>query len=187
MQKKNQALQDLDIVQDEVAKRLEGWERAAVIVGSAYSKAFTNYRDALGARAAAEALGTQVMFSIFAVVTAGGLSWLSDAGKLVAMTQTAEDVLQSAASEALSGVGPVAVGQSPSELNVARAEDPLVYQNDIVKNVKDVKIKALDFFATKKREWRATPDSAWDGFDVEGLAAERVRWAQSAEALGTDG
>jgi hypothetical protein len=82
---KNQTRQDhrtramlhLAEFRESVLARAESWHRAARNVGSAYAIAAGWHKKALKDQKASDELTDQIMFSILAVVSVGGISWLS--------------------------------------------------------------------------------------------------------------
>jgi hypothetical protein len=188
-QNRDRALFHLNSFRDQVLKRATGWERAALRVGSAYALAADTHRTVLEARAKAEALENQAMFSVLTIATAGGLSWLSwslqarnilKEGEL--LTSVLEDTMQATGGEAFS-----AIGVQIATPEVAPVSDnPQVFQNERLDRILSARESALAYFAAASDAFRLAPPAFWDTYSATDQTTRFEKWLSHADLLKGD-
>jgi hypothetical protein len=194
----------LDQFKEEVQIRVTGWEIAILNLGSAYARAAKNHSEAVEKKKKADAIKSQVMFSLLTVASAGGLAWISGAAlaakgaaaEASLLTNTLEDVVQNSAAEAFSANGPGLDQRIPTADQTAVSDDPLVFQNQRMGRLKAAQLQAHTQFKTFTADLLKRPDAAWlakadllsggaklPTVDVMADELERAFWARWAPAL----
>ena len=87
--KKADATSTFNSMQSDVFKKALALRSAATRIGTAYSVAAGNHRDALAKQDQIKAMETQLLFSILTVVTSGALSWATAMVRLQGAAQAA--------------------------------------------------------------------------------------------------
>lgn len=177
----------LNKFRDKVMAQAESWEIAATTVGSAYKTAWSTYSDALDKKAKADALESQILFSLLTVVTQGALSWVSSAlqkeGEQFAdqriLIESIEDATQGGIGEGFSAIGPMVVPPRPGPVS----HDPQLFQNDLTNRVKSMKNQVYMAFSAIWGEWQALPLEDWDHFDEKNQMKGHDAWQKDALKL----
>lgn len=173
----------------------EGWEIAALRVGTAYAVAAQRHREALEGRTKEIELDNAIMFSVMTVATAGGLSWISTVNQLQKgavgiavlefsesdlLTNILEDAMQSGAGEVFSSLGPYLPKPDTSAVSI----DPLIFQNDRVIVVKLAKQRALVMFEKYASALvHNRVNQKWDRYEESAQRDHYERWLKSASGL----
>lgn len=181
----------LDQFKEEVLIRITGWEIAILNLGSAYARAAKNHSDAVEKKKKADAIKSQVMFSLLTVASAGGLAWISGAvqaakgaaAEASLLTNTLEDVLQNSAAEAFSANGPGLDQRVPTVDQTAVSDDPLVFQNQRMGRLKAAQLQAHTQFKTFTADLLKRPDADWDKYDEKAQTAPYAAWLAKADLL----
>jgi hypothetical protein len=198
LENKDRASRHLDAFRDAVLARAEGWEKAVINLGSAYSIAAKNHIDAVEAKKKVDAIKSQVMFSVLTIVTAGALAWVSgavEAGKIISKQMLNDhkmlvDVLQAtveaAGGEVFSANGPGVAQRVPTPAQVAVSEDPLVFQNQRLARVKTSKQTAYLYFKAMDDALLEWSDEWWDKYDEQQQINAYAEWLKVADLLAAD-
>ena len=190
LQNQQRATLLLDQFKEEVNIRMTGWEIAILNLGSAYARAAKNHSEAVEKKKKADAIKSQIMFSVLTVASAGGLAWVSGAAQAAKgaaeaslLTNVLEDVLQNSAAEAFSANGPGLDQRVPTADQTAVSDDPLVFQNQRMGRLKTAQLQAHTQFKTFTGDLLRRPDADWDKYDEKAQIAPYAAWLAKADLL----
>ena len=167
-----------------VLKTAWGWHLAAENLGAAYALAASRHNAAIEAREKAEALKTQLLFSVLTVASSGTLSWLSElatAKEVMLLSQTLEDTVQAGLGEAFSAVGPMLKKTGLGSVS----QDPLQYRAKLVGRVEAAIVAAQGYFADVSLGLRTSPPEFWDTYDGKAQMQKYNGWLKQADLLGS--
>jgi hypothetical protein len=175
-----------------VDARAEGWNNAAISVGSAYATAAKQHSDAITNAAARDQLmsqlTTQVMFSILTVGASGAFAWLCETTQTKFLkdhlTDGVKGAIEAGIGELGSAIAPIVfTPQEAGQLNAPVEQDPLKYQDKMEKRIGLARQKADTYIANQLGFVRLLEMEKWDNFSVDSLMDELVTWLTDSDLL----